>query len=74
MLRNGSIVLYTLTPVVIWVKGHFAYVDYFYSMIMKDNETGKKENSEATWTDILMKKNGKWLLIVERGGEIKKDN
>jgi ketosteroid isomerase-like protein len=72
MLRNSSIVLYTLTPVVIWVKGDFAYVDYYYSMITKDNETGKKENSEGTWTDILMKKDGKWLLIGDRGGSSSK--
>jgi len=72
MLRNGSIELYTLTPVAIWVKGDFAYADYYYSMVMKDNETGKKENSEGTWTDILMKKDGKWLLIGDRGGSTSK--
>lgn len=72
MLGNSSIVLYTLTPVAIWVKGDFAYADYFYSMITKDNETGKKENNEGTWTDILMKKDSKWLLIGDRGGSTNK--
>ena len=63
---------FTLTPVAIWVKGDFAYSDYFYSMITKDNETGEKENSEGTWTDILMKKDGKWLLIGDRAGSTSK--
>lgn len=67
-LKNNSMVLYTLTPVAIWVKGDFAFADYFYAMITKDNETGKKENSEGSWTDILMKKDGKWVLIGDRGG------
>ncbi len=68
LLKNNSIVLYTLTPVNIWVKDDFAYADYFYAMVTQDNESGKRENSEGTWTDILMKKGGRWLLIGDRGG------
>ncbi len=70
--KNNSNVLYTLTPVSIWVKGDFAFANYFYAQIEKNKETGKDESSEGNWTDILMKKDGKWLLIGDRGGKTSK--
>ena len=70
--KKNSTVLYTLTPLAIWVKGDFAYADYYYSQIMKNKETGKEETSEGKWTDILMKKAGKWVLIGDHGGRTSK--
>ncbi len=67
--KTSSNVLYTLTPLTIWVKGDFAYVHYYYAQIEKDKETGKNESSAGSWTDILMKKDGKWVLIGDRGGK-----
>jgi ketosteroid isomerase-like protein len=71
-MMNNSNVLYTLTPITIWVKGDFAYVNYFYAQLEKDKE-GKEKPTEGHWTDILMKKNGKWILIGDRGGRTSKD-
>ena len=73
-LKNNSTVLYTLTPLTIWVKGDFAYVDYSYAQISKNKETGKEEPNMGNWTDILMKKNGKWVLIGDHGGRTSKSN
>lgn len=69
-LKNNSIILYTITPFTIWVKGDFAYVHYFYSELDKNIASGKEEQSGGNWTDILMKKDGKWVLIGDHGGRI----
>jgi hypothetical protein len=28
---------------------------------------------KGRWTDILMKKNGKWMLVGDHGGEVDND-
>ena len=71
-MKNSTSVLYTLTPVAIWVKGDFAFVDYFYAEIEKNNETGKDEPRAGKWTDILMKKDGKWMIVGDHGGQTSK--
>ena len=71
-MKNSSTVLYTITPVKIWVKGDFAYVHYYYTEIDKNKETGKNETNAGNWTDILMKSNGKWVLIGDHGGRTSK--
>lgn len=71
-IKNSSTVLYTLNPLTIWVKGDFAYVHYYYAEIDKNKETGKTETNAGKWTDILMKKAGKWVLIGDHGGRTSK--
>jgi ketosteroid isomerase-like protein len=71
-MKNSTPVLHTLTPLTIWVKGDFAYVHYSYSQIEKNKETGKSVTSSGIWTDILMKSNGKWVLIGDHGGRTSK--
>lgn len=68
-MKNNSTILYNITPLTIWVKGDFAYVHYTYSQLTKENKTGKETPSSGIWTDILMKKNGKWVLIGDHGGK-----
>jgi ketosteroid isomerase-like protein len=68
--KNNSVVLYTLTPFTIWVKGDFAYVHYFYTELDKNTATGKEDRSDGNWTDILMKKDGKWILIGDHEGKV----
>ncbi len=72
-MKNNTPVLHTLTPLTIWVKGDFAYVHYSYSQLTKDNKTGKETPSSGIWTDILMKKDGKWVLIGDHGGRTSSD-
>lgn len=67
-MKNNASVLYSVTPVSIWVKGDFAFVHYYYSQIDKIKETSKNQRSDGNWTDILEKKNGKWLLVGDHGG------
>jgi ketosteroid isomerase-like protein len=66
-MAKNSTVLYTITPVSIWVKGEFAFVHYYFSQVEKDKE-GKETMSGGRWTDILMKKGSKWVLVGDAGG------
>ena len=59
-----------LTPARIWVKGDFAFVHYYYTQVSESNE-GKPITEKGRWTDILMKKNGTWMIIGDHGGQIK---
>ena len=71
-IKKNTSEVYTITPLVIWVKGDFAYVHYYYAELDKNKETGKSEPSSGNWTDILMKSNDKWVLIGEHGGRTSK--
>ena len=63
----------TITPARIWVNGDFAFVHYYYTQVNEDSE-GKSNTEKGRWTDILMKKNGTWMIVGDHGGEIKNDD
>lgn len=67
---KGKVTYYTITPARIWVNGNFAYVHYYYTQV-SEGKDGKPITERGRWTDILMKKDGKWMLIGDHGGEIK---
>lgn len=64
--------VYTIQPVAIQVHGDVAFVDYYYTEVVKDAE-GKEKNHSGRWTDILMKQGDKWVLIGDHGGQTSKD-
>lgn len=68
---NSKTLYYTLTPAKIWVKGDFAFVHYYYTQYTEGAE-GKKEWEKGRWTDILMKKDGKWIMVGDHGGKTSK--
>jgi len=72
-LKKGKEQYHILTPARIWVNGDFAYVHYYYTVVSESND-GKPNTERGRWTDILMKKNGKWMLVGDHGGEIKSDD
>ncbi len=55
------------------MNGDFAYVHYYYTQVSEDKE-GKSNTEKGRWTDILMKKNGTWMLVGDHGGEVKNDD
>jgi len=69
--KKGKSKLNILTPARIWVSGNYAYVHYYYTEITERND-GTPNTEKGRWTDILMKKDGKWMLVGDHGGEIKK--
>ena len=77
--EGGKLLFWDAIPLVIWVKGDFAYADYYYRAVWADKD-GKKSNEHGRWLDVLMKKGGKWVLVGDHGGadqprmEEKKDN
>lgn len=68
--KKGKEVYHILTPAKIWVNGDFAFVHYYFTQVMESND-GKPNVEKGRWTDILMKKDGKWMLVGDHGGEIK---
>jgi hypothetical protein len=68
---KGKRQFYVLTPAKIWVNGNFAFVHYYYKEVTESSK-GKPDQTRGRWTDILMKKNGKWMLVGDHGGEVKK--
>lgn len=71
-LKKGKEQYHILTPARIWVSGDFAYVHYYYLQVTESAD-GKSNTEKGRWTDILMKKKGKWMLVGDHGGEIDKD-
>ena len=69
--KKGKEQYHILTPARIWVNGDFAYVHYYYTTV-RENSEGKSNTERGRWTDILMKKNGTWMLVGDHGGEVKK--
>lgn len=61
-------IFYNAIPTTIWVNGNYAYTDYYYDLVWL-NKDGKKTSEHGRWLDVLMKKNGKWLLVGDHGGE-----
>jgi len=61
----------TITPEAIWVKDNFAFVHYYYSNVTKDKD-GKTSFESGRWTDILMKKGDRWVMIGDHGGQTSK--
>jgi hypothetical protein len=70
---KGKTVYYVITPARIWVNGDFAYVHYYYTQVTESTE-GKPNTEKGRWTDILMKKGDKWMLVGDHGGEIKNND
>jgi ketosteroid isomerase-like protein len=70
-MPKGKMVLYSITPAKIWVKENFAFVHYYYSQVIEDKD-GKPMPEHGRWTDILMKKDGKWIMIGDHGGKTSK--
>lgn len=69
-MKKGKEQYHVLTPARIWVNGDFAFVHYYYTQVIETTE-GKPFTQRGRWTDILMKKNGKWMLVGDHGGEVK---
>jgi len=70
---KGKTKMYNLTPSRIWVGGDFAYVHYYYYMVNEGAE-GKPMPERGRWTDILMKKGDKWMLVGDHGGAIQNED
>ena len=70
--KKGKVQFYNITPAKIWVNGNFAYAHYYYYQVTED-PTGKPMQEKGRWTDILMKKNGKWMLVGDHGGEVENE-
>ncbi|MGN6533857.1 MAG: YybH family protein [Ginsengibacter sp.] len=56
-----------MIPYTVTVDGDFAFVDYLMTGTMTDSSGVAKTDTER-WTDILQKRDGKWVLVGDHGG------
>ena len=70
-ITKGKVVTYTITPARIWVNGNFAYAHYYYSQV-SEGKDGIPIVEKGRYTDILMKKEGKWVMVGDHGGQTSK--
>lgn len=71
--KKGKEQYHILTPARIWVNGDYAFVHYYYTTVTETND-GKPITERGRWTDILIKKNGTWMLVGDHGGETKNED
>lgn len=70
---QNKTLFYIITPVGIWEKGEFAFVDYHYMEVTEDKD-GKRDTEIGRWTDILIKDGERWVMIGNHGGRTNSDN
>lgn len=56
-----------LIPLVIWVKGDCAFADY-HERAVSENKNGKRELRNTHRMDVLIKRDGKWIVAGWAGG------
>lgn len=66
---GGKMLVWYAQPLIIWVKGNLAYVDYYYTYTFQD-KNGKDTVHNERWMDVFMKENGKWMEVGDRGGAV----
>lgn len=64
---RSEVLIYEIKPLKIIVFGEAAVIHYYFYYRVKDYE-GKEKSYTDRWTDVLTKKDGKWLLIADHGG------
>lgn len=72
-ISNNKAVFYTISPLKIWVRGEFAFVNYSYSQIQRNKITFIDQTKNGTITDRLVKKEGKWFLVGDHVSSIAKN-
>jgi hypothetical protein len=65
---NAKKASYFVTPFKIRINGNFAYADFIYKKI-SDTKKGKVISEVGHYTDVLMKRNGRWLIVGDHGND-----
>ena len=65
--KTTKVLVQNVKPVGIRIHDNLAFVHYHWQRIVKDSE-GKEKSTRGRWTDILVKQEGKWLIIGDHGG------
>ena len=68
-LKSQKIQVYELNPVAIKLHGDTAIVQYYFKTRREDPK-GDSKMQFSKWTEILQKKDGKWLFIATHGSRV----
>ena len=61
-----------IRPVAIQIHGNFAFVRYSYAETYTDAE-GKEKAVSGRWSDVLMKRGDRWVLVGDHAGRTAHD-
>ena len=67
MYLNAEIVQYELEPYSVKVHGNVAICHYM-AIKAKKHANGSHSLEKEKWSDVLIKENGRWLLVSDSGG------
>jgi ketosteroid isomerase-like protein len=67
--KVNETIVWDITPQTIQVYGNFAYIHYFYHVMIHNKLKNEDKSERGRWTDILVKEKGKWQLVGDHGGE-----
>ena len=62
--------MYHLTPLQIKIYGNSAFIHFRYTSVVRSKSDGQERGADGRFTDILIKQNGKWLVVGEHGGRM----
>jgi len=65
--RGNKVLFLDVVPMVIWVKGDFAYV-YYHQRVVFQHNNDKPKRYDSRWMDALTRQNGKWVIVADFGG------
>ncbi len=68
---TSQIITFSLEPMAIIVRNDMAVIHYYYTTL-SEGANGNVSEEKGRWTDIYVKEGGKWLMIADCGGEVKK--
>jgi hypothetical protein len=67
--KVSETIVWEIDPLAIQVYGNFAFIHYYYRTVVHNKQKDEDKVENGRWTDILVKENGKWLLVGDHGGE-----
>ncbi len=67
LISQGRLIEYWVKPLAIRFVGDVVIVHYFLYTVT-ENKDGERQSSRNRETDIMVKEEGKWLLIADSGG------
>lgn len=65
---NNTVLEQELFPITVMITGNIAVAQYRYS-VASENYQKEREIVTGRYTDILVKENGRWLLLAWAGGD-----
>ena len=72
--ETSEIVFQYLKPISVMVEGNMAVALYLATVTRKNKATGEESTTTERWTDVLLKRDGRWAWIADHGAPVSDDD